>query len=71
MDETLEHRRQEALAVAEQCAQILKSRFGARRVIPFGSVVGEGVSASVSAWRWRSMGVCPRENDGIRCYWAG
>lgn len=42
MDTALEHRRQEALAVAEQCAQILKSRFGAGRVIPFGSVVGDG-----------------------------
>ena len=33
---------QEALALAIRCAQILRDRFGARRVIPFGSVVGHG-----------------------------
>lgn len=35
-------RRQEALAVAERCAGVLKQRFGARAVIPFGSLVGDG-----------------------------
>jgi len=35
-------RRQEALAAAERCAELLKTRFGARRVILFGSVVGQG-----------------------------
>ena len=38
----IESRRQRALAVAEQCAELLKQRFGAKRVIPFGSVLGEG-----------------------------
>jgi len=32
----------EALALATRCVQILRDRFGARRVIPFGSVVGHG-----------------------------
>lgn len=32
----------EALAVAEACAELLKTRFGARRVILFGSLVGQG-----------------------------
>lgn len=35
-------RRQQALAAAEACAQLLKTRFGARRVIPFGSLAGQG-----------------------------
>lgn len=38
----IENRRREALAAAEACAELLKTRFNARRVIPFGSVVGEG-----------------------------
>jgi predicted nucleotidyltransferase len=42
MDEALENRRQEALTAAIRCAQVLKSRYGAKRVIPFGSAVGEG-----------------------------
>jgi predicted nucleotidyltransferase len=36
------HRRQEALVVAERCAEMLRQRFGARTVIPFGSLVGDG-----------------------------
>lgn len=35
-------RRAEALAAAEACAALLKERFDARRVIPFGSLVGKG-----------------------------
>ncbi|MBI3763232.1 MAG: hypothetical protein HY260_15405 [Chloroflexi bacterium] len=34
--------RAEALAAAERCARLLRERFGARRVIPFGSVRGDG-----------------------------
>lgn len=35
-------RRAEALAAAEACIALLKERFGARRVIPFGSLMGDG-----------------------------
>jgi predicted nucleotidyltransferase len=48
MGEAFENRRQEALAAAIRCAEILKSRYGAKRVIPFGSAVGE------SPWHARS-----------------
>jgi len=34
-------RRHEALLVAAQCAEMLLQRYGARRVIPFGSLVGD------------------------------
>lgn len=37
-----DHRRQEVLVVAERCAKMLKQDFGARAVIPFGSLVGDG-----------------------------
>jgi predicted nucleotidyltransferase len=39
--EELESRRQKALDIAEECAELLKRRFGATRVLPFGSVLGE------------------------------
>ena len=42
MGPELEHRRQEALDAAERCAGMLKQRFGARKVLPFGSLVGDG-----------------------------
>jgi predicted nucleotidyltransferase len=48
MRQKLESRRQEALAAVATCTQVLKSRYGARRVIPFGSVL-EG-----EAWHERS-----------------
>lgn len=38
----LKRRRREALDAAERCAGMLTQRFGALRVIPFGSVVGDG-----------------------------
>jgi predicted nucleotidyltransferase len=38
----VEDRRARALAAAEACAKLLKERFGARRVIPFGSLIGRG-----------------------------
>jgi predicted nucleotidyltransferase len=43
MRQELESRRQEALAIVATCTQVLKSRYGAKRVIPFGSVREEGV----------------------------
>lgn len=36
-------RRQEVMAAVERCVEVLKTRFGARRVIPFGSVAGKGI----------------------------
>jgi predicted nucleotidyltransferase len=36
-------RRQQALQAAEACISLLKSRFGAKRVILFGSLAGQGV----------------------------
>jgi predicted nucleotidyltransferase len=46
--ELLEHRRQEAIAVAEQCAQILRQEFGAKETILFGSLRGD------APWHWQS-----------------
>lgn len=44
MGETVkERRRQEALELAERYAEWLRQHFGARRVIPFGSLIGAGV----------------------------
>ena len=42
MADTTNIQQQEALAFATRCAQILRDCFRARRVIPFGSVVGHG-----------------------------
>lgn len=39
----IELRRQQALQAAEACIALLKNRFGARRVILFGSLAGQGV----------------------------
>ncbi len=44
----LEQRRQEALAIAQQCEQILKQQFGATQVILFGSLAGD------APWHWQS-----------------
>ena len=44
----LEHRRQEAIGVAEQCAQILRQEFGATQIILFGSLRGD------APWHWQS-----------------
>lgn len=45
---SLEARRQSAIAAAEQCIQILKQELGAREVIVFGSLRGDG------PWHWES-----------------
>ena len=37
----LAQRHQEALSIAEHCAEVLQKQFGAKQVIPFGSLVGE------------------------------
>ena len=42
MDSTsLTHRHQEALSIAKHCAEVLQKKFGAKQVIPFGSLVGD------------------------------
>lgn len=46
--EVVDERRLRALQIAEECIALLKSRFGARRVILFGSLAGQG------AWHSRS-----------------
>ncbi|MEA3459473.1 MAG: nucleotidyltransferase domain-containing protein [Chloroflexota bacterium] len=38
----MKDRKAEALAAAQACAELLKTRFGARRVIVFGSLIGQG-----------------------------
>jgi predicted nucleotidyltransferase len=43
MRDKLEERRQEALALVAECTKLLHGRYGAKRVIPFGSALGEGV----------------------------
>lgn len=56
-----EKRKEQALEAAEACIRLLKERFGARRVILFGSLVGQ------SLWHGRSdidlavEGLCPEE----------
>ena len=37
----LTHRHQEALSTAKRCKEILQKQFGAKQVIPFGSLVGD------------------------------
>lgn len=37
----LTHRHQEALSIAEHCVEVLQKRFGAKQVLPFGSLVGD------------------------------
>ena len=37
----LTYRHQEALSIAEHCVEVLQKRFGAKQVIPFGSLVGD------------------------------
>ena len=37
----LAQRHQEALSIAEHCADVLQKQFGAKQVIPFGSLVGD------------------------------
>lgn len=55
-----DERRAEAQAAAKVCAALLKERFGARRVIPFGSVVGEGPWHSSSDLDLAVEGLSPR-----------
>ncbi|ETX05638.1 nucleotidyltransferase family protein [Candidatus Entotheonella palauensis] len=52
---------QEALELAAQCAALLQERFGARRVIPFGSVVGVGTWHAGSDLDLAVEGVAPEQ----------
>lgn len=45
---SLEQRRQQVLAIAHECEQILRSQFGAEQVIVLGSLAGDG------PWHWQS-----------------
>ena len=38
---SLTQRHQEALSIAEHCVEVLQKQFGAKQVIPFGSLVGD------------------------------
>lgn len=52
---------QEALELATQCAALLRARFGAKRVIPFGSVVGAGTWHAGSDLDLAVEGVAPEQ----------
>jgi predicted nucleotidyltransferase len=56
-----ELRRQQALQSAEACIALLKNRFGARRVILFGSLAGQGVWHSHSDIDLAVEGVDPAD----------
>lgn len=67
--EELEARRARALQIAQTCAQLLRERFGAQRVIIFGSVVGPmpwheqsdidiAVEGLTDDHFWQAYGVC-------------
>lgn len=54
----VEERREQAWAVAHRAAQLLRERFGARRVVAFGSLVHEGCftpwsDVDLAAWGLR------------------
>jgi predicted nucleotidyltransferase len=52
---------QEALALVTQCAHLLQERFGAKRVIPFGSVVGHGTWHAGSDLDLAVEGIAPEQ----------
>ena len=56
----VQDRREQALALAEQYARLLKERFHARRVVPFGSLVGDGVWHSRSDLDLAVEGLSPQ-----------
>lgn len=51
----------EAWEIAQRCIALLKERFGATRVIPFGSVVGEGIWHTGSDIDLAEEGIKPEE----------
>jgi uncharacterized protein len=61
MSDTTIIQQQVALAWATRCARILRDRFKARRVIPFGSVMGHGTSHSGSDMDLAVEGIPPEQ----------
>jgi len=58
---TREGRREEALRAAEACAALLKERFGARRVVLFGSLAGDDFDRDFSDVDLAVEGLPPEE----------
>ena len=60
----MKDRKAEALAAAKACAELLKTRFGARRVIIFGPLVSQGPfirRCGPASWgRWRCLKILYR-----------
>jgi predicted nucleotidyltransferase len=61
MSDQADTSQQEALEFAARCANLLQERFGAKRVIPFGSVVGHGTWHSGSDLDLAVEGVAPEQ----------
>ena len=61
MSDQADTSQQEALELAARCADLLQERFGAKRVIPFGSVVGYGAWHSGSDLDLAVEGVAPEQ----------
>ena len=61
MDDTTTLQQHEALVLVTRCAHVLQHRFGARRVIPFGSVVGHGTWHSGSDLDLAVEGIAPEQ----------
>ena len=61
MSDTTYIQQQEALDLAMHCAAVLRHRFGAKRVIPFGSVVGYGTWHSGSDLDLAVEGIAPEQ----------
>ena len=61
MSETTGIQRQEALELARRCAHVLQHRFGARRVLPFGSMVGHGTWHAGSDLDLAVEGIAPEQ----------
>ncbi len=72
----MEARRQQALALAEQYARLLRERFGAWRVIPFGSLIGDSpwhtgsdLDLAVEGLSSRALWEAARQLDEIAPAW--
>jgi predicted nucleotidyltransferase len=61
MSDQADTAQQEALELAARCADLLQERFGAKRVIPFGSVVGHGTWHAGSDLDLAVEGVAPEQ----------
>jgi predicted nucleotidyltransferase len=61
MSDPIPLEQQEALDLATRCAHLLQERFGAKRVIPFGSVVGHGTWHADSDLDLAVEGIAPEQ----------